>query len=424
MNSELDFENLKSVADELYQNGDYEKAFGFYEKCSQLQPQNALIYNRLGHLIKKINPYQDLEKQVMYYQKALEVDPAFDPALRNLAFAYSRMCKYDDALECFDKLLNLNPIADDYFFYACLKIRLKDFEQGWKYYEYRFNKEFGPTLLPKIDKPRWDGQEIKDKTLLVHYEQGFGDSLQFCRYFEQVKPLVKKIIFVVQDELSELMSANLKGVHVVGGSTPLAELDFDYYVPLMSLPLALMAKYENIPFAEGYIRADEIKIEKYKKEFFDNDCIKIGISYHGAPFGNKRRNVNLKYFYPLLDIKNVQIYSFQKGQGTNQLKRLPNGFEIVDLGTTFNDFSDTAAAMENLDLFVTSDNALLNLAGSMGVKTCLLLGKDAEWRWFLDAEMTPWYDSVKIFKKQDELEDWSIQMKKVINVIKNEFWGK
>lgn len=424
MSIKIDFENARKSADEFFKKGDYESAFIYYEKCVELEPQNAMMYTRLGHVIKKMGTHENFEKQIEYYKKALEIDPEFKPAIRNLAFVYSRTQRYDEALECFKKLFELGAIADDYFFYACLKIKLKDFDEGWEYYEYRFEKKFGATPYPKIEKPRWEGQEIKDKILLIHYEQGFGDSIQFCRYFEQVKPLVSKIVFRVQDELFDLMKQNLKGIEVVSVSTPLDEIEFDYHIPIMSLPLLLKIQADNIPFSEGYIKADEEKIEQYRKKYFDSDCLKVGISYNGAPFGNKRRNVNLKFFYPLAGLNNVKIYSFQKGFGSNQLDKLPTDVEMIDLGSIFNDFSDTAAAMENLDLFVTSDNSVFNLAGAMGKKTFVLLSKDAEWRWFLDDEITPWYDSVKIFKKQDENEQWSVQMEKVVEVIKNEFLGQ
>lgn len=133
--------------------------------------------------------------------------------------------------------------------------------------------------------------------------------------------------------------------------------------------------------------------------------------------GNPYRNVPLKYFYPLAKLENVKLYSFQKSFGSEQLKQLPDNVEIIDLGKTFNNFSDTAAAMANLDLFVTSDNGVFNLAAAMGIKTHLLLNKFSEWRWFFEEEVNPWYSNVKIFKKQNETDCWSILMERIIEEI-------
>ena len=253
--------------------------------------------------------------------------------------------------------------------------------------------------------------------MLVQYEQGFGDSLQFFRYLEQVKPLVKKIIFRVQDELVELLKINTN-IEIVRNSVPLDELSFDYHIPLMSLMYILKIPINNIPFSEGYIKADEEKINNYKKEFFDNNSFKIGISWHGTSIGNKHRNIPLRCLFPLAGLQNVKIYSLQKGFGQKEAEGLPDNIKIIDLGKTFNDFSYTAAAMANLDLFITGDNALLNLAGAMGKKTFLLLNKYSEWRWFLHSYTTPWYKSVKIFKKQNENDNWDSLMKRIVKNIK------
>lgn len=411
------FEKYIKLADEHYQNGNFESALDYYKKYLEKDPQNAVIHNIVGYIYKKINAYENLDEQIKHFEKALELKPDYEVAIRNLAFAHTRAAQHQKALEYFEKLLGLNPLPDDYSAYACLKICLGDFEDGWKYYEYRFLKNFGRTFYPEINKPRWDGQEIKDKTLLIHYEQGFGDTIQFFRYLEQVKPLVKNIIFLVQKEMLDLIKHNDGQIQVINESISLKEIEFDYHIPLLSLPLVLKATKQNIPFAEGYINADKEKIQLYKKTFFNNNKFKIGISWQGATTGNARRDVPLQFFYSLGKLKNVQLYSLQKSYCSGQFDNLPSDFNIINLGKDFKDFSDTAAAMANLDLFITSDNSVFNLAGAMGKETFVLLNKDSEWRWFLDEETTPWYKNVKIFKKQDENESWSIQMEKIINTL-------
>lgn len=390
-------------------------AIPYFKKYLEIEPKSAHVHNILGNLYKTINETENIEEQIKHFKKAIELKPDFTGAIRNLGIVYYLNGGYEhEAIECFQDLFEHNPIRDDYFVYSCLQIKVGNWEEGWKHYESRFDKCFEQAVYPKIDKPRWEGQSIIDKTLLVQYEQGFGDSICFFRYLEQIKPLVEKIIFRVQDTLVDLFKNSAKDIEIVKNSTPLEELSFDYHIPLMSLPMVLNARVENIPQSQGYIKPDENKVEKYKKEFFDNDCFKIGISFNGMKKGNALRNIPVETFYPLTKIKNVKVYSFQKGFGSEQLENLPPEIEIIDLSETFGNFNDTAAAMANLDLFVTSDNGVFNLAAAMGKKTYLMLNYNAEWRWMLDTETTPWYDSVRIFKKENEKESWESLMQRII----------
>jgi len=395
------------------------KALTYFQKYIEMAPPSAQAYYIVGNLCKLADKNGLLDKQIEYLKKALEIEPEFKDAIRALSSAYSDKGEYEKSFEYFHKLFEIGALMEDYFSYACLNIRLGNFQEGFQYYESRFLTKNRPAVYPEINKPKWEGQNISDKTLLIQYEQGFGDSIQFLRYVEQVKPLAKKIIFRTRTKLLDLLKINLSGLDVIGQTLPLEELEFDYHIPLMSIPKIINAQIDNIPLAQGYIKADEKKTEEYKKNFFDNDCFKIGIAWNGTEGGNQRRSIPLELLYPLTKIKNVKVYSFQKGLGSGQLELLPPDVEIVDLGNTFDDFSDTAAAMSNLDLFITSDNGNLNLAGAMGKKTFLLLPKYPDWRWFFDEETTPWYNSVKIFKQSNDNDGWEPVMRRVFKELEN-----
>lgn len=423
---EMDPKNANAywLIGDTYLNGlqDTVKAIEYFKQYVENNPNNALVCNIIGTLYGKIDKYENIDEQITYFNKALEINPDFDRAIRNLAFLYTRLGRNEETTKYFEKLFKLGTIPDDYFAYACHKIKLKDFEVGWRYYEYRFLKLYGKTPYPEdIKKPRWWGEKISDKTLLVQYEQGYGDSMCFFRYLNQVQPLVKKIIFRVQEGLVDLLKSNTKNIasniEIVGTSVPVKALSFDYHVPLMSLMYLLKARIDNIPFQEGYLKADEAKAEQFKKDYFDNDYFKIGICWNGAKGGSKIRNIPLEVFYPLTKIKGVKVYSFQKTAGAEQLENCPPEIEIIDMGKNFKDFSDTAAAMTNLDLFVTSDNGVFNLAGAMGKETFLLLNKESEWRWFLDEDSTPWYGSVRFFKKKFEKQGWDVLMQRVVEAV-------
>lgn len=414
-------EHLRVIGDIYnYNLGNSEKAIEYYTQYVEHTPANKLfhiIYNILGHLYENVDKYGTSDIQIEYFEKAVELAPDFQSALRNLAIVYPRVGRDADAIECYHKIFKLGATMDDYFDYAALQIKQENFEEGWKYYEYRFSKENGATPYPKMKQPKWKGQAIPDKTLLVQSEQGFGDSIQFFRYLPQLKSLAKKVIFRVQNSLVDLLQSNTDFIQVVGNAKKPEELNFDYHVPLMSLMHLLDARVENIPYPEGYIKANPELVEKFRKQFFDNDCLKIGITWHGSAVGNERRNIPLSAYYPLTQLKNVKVYSFQKDKGTEQIFNLPKDVEIIDLGKEFQDFSDTAAAMANLDLFITSDNAVFNLAGAMGKETFVLLSADAEWRWFFCDKTMPWYDSVRIFKKKLEKDSWDLIMTDVVKTV-------
>lgn len=415
------FNKLRLLGDENVNKGFFVEAIEYYKKCVEIQPQNVIMYNRIGHIYEKLSESEYLDEQIKYFEKALSIDPDYSLTLRNLAFVYFKAERYEESFSCFHKLLSGKPLTDDYVAYGCRKIQVGDFEEGFKNYEYRFKKTYGITEYPEFDKPRWKGESLPDKTLLVQWEQGFGDSVQFFRYLALAKPFFEKIIFRVQDSLVDLFKINTNDIEIVPGSQDIKELSFDYHVPLLSLPLVLKSNIQNIPSAEGYLKADKEKTEKYRKEYFDNKCFKIGITWCGMATGNRRRDVPLKYFYNAAKLDNVKIYIIQKNFNRDELKNVFPDVEVIDLGKTFNDFSDTAAAIANLDLFLTSDNSVFNLAGAMGIPTYVLLNKFSEWRWFLDENKTPWYDSVRIFKKRIEHEKWNFVMDSAIKAIKDNF---
>lgn len=417
MSEDEKIENLFKSGDKYYRDENFAKALECFATYIEKRPNDALVLNMIGHLHKKLYGIESLDEQISYYKAALEVNPNYRSAVRNLLLAYIRAEKYEEAFKCFQKLFELDPLADDFCLYGTLKLKFGDFDEGWKYYEYRFAKGYGKTEYPKIIQPRWSGEDISDKIILVNFEQGYGDSLQFCRYLHKLKQLAKKIIFRVQDSLVDLFRINFEGIDVVGESTLIESLHFDCHIPLLSLMFVMREQKGNIPFTTGYLKADTVKAEEYRKKYFDNSNLKIGIVWNGMSSGNRHRNVPLDTFFALAELENVKLYSLQKGEGVEKLKKMPTGLEIIDLGSTFRDFSDTAAAMQNLDIFITSDNSVFNLAGAMGKKTFVMLNKNSEWRWFLEDDRCSWYDNVKIFKKKRENDSWDFLMKEIIRCI-------
>lgn len=395
---------------------DNQRAILCLEKYKEHYPKDHLVYNAIAELYSEINMYDDFEIRIEYLKKAIEFKPDYQDAIRNLAFAYRNADNIQDSLKCFQRLMELGPTNDDYCDYAHVLLKNKDFANGFKHFKYRFDTKKSPTPHPRLNaKELTKDIDFSDKTILVHYEQGYGDTIQFCRYLSQFK--AKKIIFRVQDTLVDLIKPNLENIEVVGKSTPVEELSFDYYIMLMNLPLLLSATADNIPLTCGYIKADKNKAEIYKKNYFNNNDFKIGIAWHGTLEGLKNRNIPLSSFYPLAKLENVKVYSLQKGFDED-LKNVPQDIKIEDLGKTFNDFSDTAAAMESMDLIISTDNVIANLAGAMGKRTFLMLFEDTDWRWFYDKEYTPWYDCVKLFRGKNRPDGINEVIQNIIEAIK------
>ena len=177
------------------------------------------------------------------------------------------------------------------------------------------------------------------------------------------------------------------------------KVEYDFAVFAMDLPYFLKMDFGNIPNKEGYLKADFDKVKVFEKEYFKEDVLTVGIFYSGGELEKrnaKHRAIPLKKMQKLFKIPDIKVYSFQKEDRFSELKDFP---EIVDLGKEFSDFSDTAAAMQNLDVMITIDSAPVHLAGALGVKTFLMLPYFSEWRWFEDVKTTAWYESVEIFKQ-------------------------
>ena len=263
----------------------------------------------------------------------------------------------------------------------------KDIQNGFRYYKF-LNKETKDKY-----KNHWDGKKHPDSTLLVFYYAGYGDHIMFSRYLPFLKDYFKHIKVLLPISVSCLVSKNISGVEFVDS----ANVEYDYSTSILELPYLLGMDFENIPFSSGYLSADEKKVKEYREKYFLTDKKKIGLFWQGNPKVFANRSIKLEELEPILDMEDIQYYSFVKEDEKNQIDKYP---QILNLGQTFKNFEDTAAAMMNLDLFVTIDSSVVHLAGALGVKTCLLLPYSSEWRWFKDEKKTPWYDSVTIYKQK------------------------
>ncbi|OGI00823.1 MAG: hypothetical protein A2Y25_05735 [Candidatus Melainabacteria bacterium GWF2_37_15] len=381
-----------------YKNSkNYEKALACYSKAIELKPDFVQAYVNLGLVHHYRN---EPKKELICYRKAEELAPNSAEVLNNIGNMQRDAVRLEQAIEYFEKAIQYDPQKDDAYVNAAISyLALKNFDKGWKYYQRRLNdNHIYQEKIKRIKQPVWTGQPLQGKTLYVYYEQGFGDSINFVRFLSVLNSMDAKVLFQPQKELIDLFKINDLKAEVIANEP----VEFDYHVPLLSIPGILGVNDKNIGFSGKYLNADPEKVQFYKEKYFNNDCFKLGINWQcrNAKHVDIFRSVpHISDFYPFLRLPNIKIYSFQKGCGTDQLNTLPDDIKIINLGDDFKDFSDTAAALENIDLLITVDTAVSHLAGALGRSVWALLQTVPDFRWFLEGEATQWYDSMKLFRQ-------------------------
>jgi hypothetical protein len=264
-----------------------------------------------------------------------------------------------------------------------------NFRDGWREYEWRWETYLASSKR-NFSQPLWDGYDIKGRTILLYDEAGFGDTIQFIRY----APLVAQ--YGIQQ--------------IVGRGEELPK--FDVHCPLSSLPLIFDTRLESIPTKIPYIYVEPKLIQKWRNKVqHDEFKTKIGLVWAGRSISS----CSLETFSTIAQIDNITFYSLQKGEAKKQAKNPPKGMSFIDLTEDINDFSDTAALIENLDLIITVDTAVAHLAGALGKSVWTLLPFVPDWRWMLNRDDSPWYPTMRLFR-QPSLGDWE----SVIDKIKDE----
>lgn len=418
-------EIYKTLAVAYDRINDNYKSTEYYEKYLKLIDTNSIEsgdYNYLGCYYNKLfsentHSKADIEKSIKYFEKAYEKSPNYKTYAKNVTIVASKINDQETCRKYWEKIFEMNcPLTnDDKYDYAAFCLKIGNFEGWHKYFGFRFQKENNKTYLPEISKPEWNGKkDITGKTLLIHCEQGFGDTFLMWGYMPRIINRAKHIIFIAQDELCELLQDNNLGIEVLPkNTTDLNKIKFDYYIPSMSIPAVLKLNRDNISVEGGYIQANKQLTEDYKKKYFNNDKLKIGISIAGGAKGNHTRDIPINTFLLLDKLKNVEIYSLSYGFNDSLFTDFKNN-KVINVAKDFHNFSDTAAAIANCDVIITADNGLMNLAGAMGKKTFCLFNYANNFRYFdLTGEDIVWYKSVKPFVCND-INNWEYAMEKAI----------
>ena len=281
-----------------------------------------------------------------------------------------------------------------------------DFERGWAEYEWRWKTKEQSFQRRSFSQPLWDGQALAGRTILLHAEQGLGDTIQFVRYVPLVKERGGRVVVECQPPLLPLL-ADCPGIdEIVAKGNPLPA--FEVQAPLLSLPGILGTTVDSIPAHVPYLRVDQELEQFWQKKLDPLGGFKVGIVWQGNPQfrGDHQRSIPLPHYEALARVAGVRLVSLQKGAGANQLRMLAGSFPVLDLGPQLETFNDTAAALKNLDLLISSCTSVPHLAGALGRPVWLALSFVPDWRWLMEREDTPWYPHHRLFR-QNRPGDWS-----------------
>jgi tetratricopeptide (TPR) repeat protein len=371
-----DVEAIVQLGTSLMYAGELDEAEQILRSVVAKTPESAEAYNNLGSCL-----YQKgrLEESIAMCRKALEIDSNIDHGHWNLGIAL---------------------------------LRNGDMANGWPEYEWRL-KNYWSVLKTPFTQPRWDGGELGGKTILIHAEQGFGDTLQFVRYLPRVAAKGGRIHLRCRRELARLLG-NFSNVSRIEIDTE-GLSEYDVYCPLLSLPLMFGTTLSDVPAEVPYIKPDGELARSWNERLGQRgNAIRIGLAWAGSinHKDDARRSIGLEKFAPLTALANVELHSLQKGPAAEQAKNPPAGMRIVDHANEIQDFADLAALVENLDLVISVDTAVAHLAGAMAKRVWVLLPIISDWRWMMDRSDSPWYPTMRLFR-QKSADRWDDVMREV-----------
>jgi hypothetical protein len=421
--------------------GDLLQSVHFFRQAIALNPAYAEAYNGLGALLINMNNLNEAEG---YLHQAIELKADYPEALYNLGTVFARINLLDEAEVCLCETINLMPDFPEAHFRLGMifkqKNRLKDaeahlcraielqpnfkeadfalgilyllqgqYDKGWKRYELR--RQIFDSCEPEIN--RWQVENLVGCKILLYHEQGFGDTIHFVRYIEEIAKVASKTVVLVPKPLERLLSTSLSDITIQVDNNVVGEYDFS--CPLPSLPFMFNTTLHTIPQSVPYIKTSYHIIKKWHDllEKTISDKYKVGVVWAGNPNhkNDRNRSIPFELFKQILSISTVSWISLQVDQRAADLKTLSPG-KVTDFYDNLSDFAESAGLIENINLVITVDTAVAHLAGAMGKETWLLLPIDPDWRWLATGQDSLWYPTIRIFR-QRHIGDWQEVLERV-----------
>jgi tetratricopeptide (TPR) repeat protein len=385
--------------------GKLEEAAACYERSLAIKPDFAEAQNNLGFAL---HAQGKLDEAVACYERALAIKPDYADAQNNLGISLQAHGNLDEAVACYERALAIQPdYADAHWNRSLAQLLLGDFAAGWRNYEWRSHRKNAPRSFPQ---PLWRGEPLHGRRILLHAEQGLGDSLQFLRYVPMVQAAGGTVVLNVPDKLRRI-AAQLPGVaELVSSGDALPHLDC--HCPLMSLPLAFGTTLETIPARVPYLSVPKDALEAAAAIAWPATGLRVGLVWAGSPThpDDHFRSMPFSLLEQLFDVESVHFFSLQMGPAAAQPAAVQA--EFTDLAPVTGDMADTAAQISHLDLVITVDTSVAHMAGALAKPTWVLLSSAADWRWLRQREDSPWYPTMRLFR-QPKLGDWHSVVKRV-----------
>ncbi len=404
-----------NLANALKVHGKTDEAIKSYKQAITLDQNNANAYINLGIAFQEQGKP---DEAIASYRHALSLKPECVDAHNNLGAPLQEQGKLDEAIASYDRAISLKPdFAEAHINKSLALLLTENFEQGWQEYEWRLRTKNRSSST--LHQPGWDGTLLNGRSILVHAEQGLGDTIQFVRYLPMVRARGGYVIFKCQPNLFRLLR-NCKGFDKIIEQTPTSEsaVQFDVHIPLLSLPGIFGTTTDTIPSEASYITANPNLVTQWQMRLDHNEDFKIGIVWAGNPKhkDDRKRSCSLADFAPLANIPDLTFYSLQKEPASTEACNPPENMKLINLENELKDFTDTAAVIANLDLVISVDTAVAHLAGGLGKPVWNLLYFAPDWRWLRNRNDSSWYPSMRLFR-QTRPNDWAgvfEQVKKVL----------
>jgi Flp pilus assembly protein TadD len=405
-------------ADAHFRRGDILKALERWEEALASYARAYAHEPRLEALLNQGNSLRELQRwdeALAVYDRVIAGEPNYAAVHVNRAIVLRELDRFEEALASYERALSLEPNhASAHFNRAILELSLGRFEQGWSDYEWRWEDSGGSVFRERrhFREPRLTGpHDIAGKSVLLYSEQGYGDTLQFCRYATVLAQLQARVILEVPAPLVNLL-ADLEGVSQIvarGGALP----PFDRQCPLMSVPLALKTTLQTIPVAGRYLRGDAAKVAHWQEVLRGKRLPRIGLAWSGNPrhVSDRHRTMGLSQLIQGLP-RGFEYISLQTDVRETDAPTLASTPHLSAFGAELYDFSDTAALCECMDLVISVDTSIAHLGGALGKPTWVLLAATPDWRWLCDRSDSPWYPSVKLYR-QDARRSWTGVLERV-----------
>ncbi|WP_036259184.1 tetratricopeptide repeat protein [Methylocapsa aurea] len=389
----------------LYRLGRLEEALILLDQTLALNPAAPEAWLNRGNVLQELDRHGEA---VASYDEALRLRPTYPEAMSSLGVALKESGQIEEALICFNKALQHKPDYPDARNNRAGALLIKGMlKEGFEDFESRWDRSNAPPKTLMSTTPKWEGQPLGGRRIVVWDEQGFGDLIQFSRYLLELADAGAHVTLLCRKSMQRLLRSLPAPIRLVDAVDP--GEPFDFQSALLSLPRAFQTTLETIPTQAHYLRAEPDLVGKWA-ERIGVDGFRIGICWHGNAFINLKRTVPPTFFAPLAAIEGVRLISLMKDQQRIEAGPSDARFAIESLGDDFDagpdSFIDCAAAMASLDLIITSDTAIAHLAGALGRPVFVALKKAPDWRWLLDRDDCPWYPTMQLFR-QTEKDAWT-----------------